>query len=139
MPPGRITALSVQTLLVLAELGCGSSGGRGGDAGTVHCLRSLNDYCANAIPLCVRHIDSSNPVSSFCDQFMPTATVSVDPSSCFDAGELSLRVGVTASGTVMVDRRYLYDNHSGDLIAVQDYVTEEYLLGFSGCVGGPSM
>jgi hypothetical protein len=137
MLPCRIIALSTQALFVLTQLGCGSSEGPGADAGSVRCLRSLNDYCANAIPQCVRHIDSTNPANSFCEQF--AANVVVDPSSCFDAGALGLKVVVATSGAgaVRVDRRYLYDTRTGDLIAVQDYVTEENVLGFGACLGGP--
>src|SRR5260370_12447250 len=129
--PRPLSILSVVQGALLCS-GCQSSSAST-DGGTIACKESLDDYCADAFPKCVRRIDLAQR-SSFCEQV--GTSVSYSQEYCPKTGALGVVFGPLNLGTVFVMKTYLYDGTSGNLIAVLDGVTDE-TVAFGACVGGP--
>jgi hypothetical protein len=125
--------LGASTLFALPA--CGSGSNVAGDAGTDHCLASLDDYCVHASPICVSHVDRSRVVASFCSQLPAVSQVQVDPLDCVTPGGVGVTIGISAGGNVFTQRTYVYDAQ-GNLITVFEAVVD-LPAAFGACVAGP--
>lgn len=116
---------------------CNSSAGAAGDGTyTLSCPRSLDAYCAQAVPPCVRHVDLSVAPDDFLGAFCtaPESSASVAFLPC--GSSPTVQASDLVDG-VSFERSYVYDRQ-GTLTAVIDRFDDSGAE-LSTCVGGPPM